>query len=163
MKKITEQKEVLLLKLQTLYDIEHELEKSLPKLAKAATDPELTNAFSTHYKETKNHIKRLEEIFELMGEKPEKEKSVGIRGIAEDSQELSKLNTSTQYKDTILASSARFAEHFEIAGYTSAILEAEQLGLGNVVDLLQQTLQEEMNADKALETSMSRNFQPLIV
>jgi ferritin-like metal-binding protein YciE len=159
MKKITEQKDVLVVKLQALYDVEKELEKALPKLAKAATDPELTQSFTDHLEETKNHAVRLEQIFEMLGEKPAKNKIEGIRGIVEDGTSVAKINSSTQLKDTMLASAARYAEHYEIAGYMSAILEAEKLGLLQIQELLNQTLDEEKNADKKLEAAMEKNFQ----
>lgn len=159
MKRITEQKDVLLLKLQNLYDIEQELEKTLPKLAKASTDPELAEGFLVHLEETKEHCKRLERIFEILGETPSKMKSEAVRGIEEEGNQIAKMNSSTQLKDTMIASSARFAEHLEMAGYMSAILEAKKLGLKEVEEILEQTLKEEQDADKKLEHAMEKNFQ----
>lgn len=147
------------MKLQSLYDIEQELEKTLPKLAKASNDPELAEGFLTHLEETKEHTKRLKKIFEILGETPSKLKSEAVRGIEEDGNWVTKINSSTQLKDTMIASSARYAEHLEMAGYMSAILEARKLGLKEPEELLEQTLKEEEAADKKLEQAMEKNFQ----
>ena len=163
MKKITEQKDVFTLKLQTLYDIEKELEKTLPKLAKAATDTELSENILTHLEETKEQSKRLEQIFEMIGEAPSKSRSEGIRGIVDDGEEMLKANSSTQLKDAMIASAARETEHLEIANYMSAILEAKQLGMMQAEELLTQTLTEEQNADKKLEKAMEKSFQAEVV
>ena len=159
MKKITEKMDVFTLKIQTLYDIEKELEKVLPKLAKAASDSELSENLLAHLDETKKQGERLEKIFDIIGENPSKSKCEAIRAIAEDGAEIIKSNTSTQLKDTMIASAGRETEHLEIANYMSAILEAKQLGLSEVSELLSETLQEEKLADERLEKAMKKNFQ----
>lgn len=159
MKKITEQRDLFTLKLQTLYDVEKELEKALPKLGKAATDQELSEGIMLHLEQTKKQAERLEQIFEMLGETPSKNKSEAIRGIVDDASEMLKTNTSTQLKDVMIASSARGAEHYEIANYMSAILEAQKLGMTDAEELLQISLEEEQKADKELEKSMEKNFE----
>jgi ferritin-like metal-binding protein YciE len=159
MKKITEQRDLFTLKLQTLYDIEKELEKSLPKLGKAATDGELSEGIMLHLEQTKKQAERLEEIFEMLGETPSKNKSEAIRGMVEDTSEMLKTNSSTQLKDVLIASSARDVEHYEIANYMSAILEAQKLGMSDVEDLLQLSLEEEQTAEGELEKSMQKNLE----
>ena len=159
MKKINTATEVFVTKLQTLYDIEKQLEKALPLLAKAASDPELTKGFLEHLEETKNHSVRLEQIFTILDEPIQKLKCEGIRGIVEDGSWVIKSKAPENLKDAMLASAARYAEHYEMAGYMSAILEAEILGLTEVVELLNDTLQEEQTADEKLELAMQTNFK----
>jgi ferritin-like metal-binding protein YciE len=159
MKKITEQKDVFVLKLQSLYDIEKELEKALPKMAKMASDQELVDGFNAHLEVTKEHAKRLEQIFDMIGEAPAKVKSESIRGIEEDTNWITKTNSSSSLKDTMIASAARNAEHLEMAGYMSAILEAKQLGLTQAEEILNENLKDEQFADKKLEEAMQKNFQ----
>lgn len=144
-------KDLLIQKLQALYDIEQELVKALPKLAKAATDSELKKAFSDHLKETKNHAKRLEEAFGILGIRPKKLKCEGIRGIAEDAAWVIKNVKGEEALDTNLAAAARYAEHYEMAGYLAAKGWAEALDESYIEELLTSTLEEEENADEALE------------
>jgi ferritin-like metal-binding protein YciE len=143
--------DLLVLKLSALYDTEQQLAKALPKLAEAATDPDLKGAFRTHLDETRVHIERLESVFRLLGEKPRSEKCEGIRGIAEDGAWAAKTVTDEKVRDSLLASAASYAEHYEMAGYIAAIRWAKRLGHRAVVTTLSKTLQEEAAADEHLE------------
>ena len=147
---ITKKDGVLLLKLQALYDIEKTLEKALPKLAKASFDKGLRAGFESHLQETKGHVKRLEAIFKEMDAKPKTEKSEGIRGIVADSEWVMKNQPSGLLRDAMLAAGARYAEHYEMAGYMSAIEEAKVLKMPKVAQALQANLKEEVAADKIL-------------
>jgi len=158
MKKISSIEQAFLIKIQALYDIEKQLEKALPKLVKASTDSELKKGLRDHLEETKNHSKRLEEIFSMLNSEPKKLISEGIRGIIEDVNWVAKVEGLSSVKDSMIASSARYAEHYEMAGYMSAILQAELLGMGEAVKLLSQTLEEEENADKSLESAMKKSL-----
>ncbi len=150
---------VLLVKLQALYDIEHQLTKALPKMAKAANDAELKKGFTDHLKETENHIKRLEKAFKLLGKTAKKTKSEGIRGIIEDgSWVIKETEGLPELKDAMLASSARYAEHYEMAGYMSAIMESNALGLDDITELLNETLAEEQVADEKLADAMAKSL-----
>lgn len=144
-------RDLLIQKLNALYDIEHNLLKALAKLAKAAHNKELTKVFLEHLTETKTHVKRLEEAHRILGVKPKKLKSDGVRGIAKDAQFVIEKVKPVEARSVGLAKAARYAEHFEIAGYMSAIEWASELGEDEVATLLSQTLEEEKNADQKLE------------
>ncbi|MES2223580.1 MAG: DUF892 family protein [Patescibacteria group bacterium] len=142
---------LLITKLSVLLDIEQELIKALPKLAKAATDKDLKNGFTTHLEETKGHAKRLEQIFTLLGAKPERSmKSAGIRGIIEDGGWVIKNVKPKEALDANLIAAASYAEHYEMAGYMSALIWAEELGFSEVSELLEANLKEEVMADEKL-------------
>ena len=158
MKKIQNTQEAFVLKIQSLYDIEKQLEKALPKLAKASSNQELKNGFLSHLEETKGHSERLEKIFEIIGEKPKKEKCEGIRGIIQDGDWVTKVNSTNELKDSMIAAAARYAEHYEMAGYMCAIKMAEELGMSEAADLLSQTLVEEEAADEKLANALEENF-----
>ncbi len=138
------------LKLQELYDIEKQIEKALTKMVHKAVTPVLQESFATHLEETKGQIARLEQAFALLNLKPKKHRSMGIRGILEDGDAIADLKAEDQLKDSMLAGAARYVEHFEMAGYLSAIAEAKMLGLREVEELLNQNLKEEEATDKKL-------------
>lgn len=144
--------DLLILKLQALLDVEKQLAKALPKLARAATDPDLRGLFETHAAETIGHIERLESIFRLLGEQPKIMKSAGIRGITEDGLWAAKRVKDVCVRDAILAAAASFAEHYEIAGYLAAIRWSKRLGHRAAVTTLSTTLQEEASMDERLDT-----------
>jgi ferritin-like metal-binding protein YciE len=157
--KIKDSADAFLIKIQALYYIEKELEKALPKLAKAAHDPDLAKGFKMHLKETKEHGKRLEKIFRLLDSSPKKLSCDGIDGIIKDGAWVMKAAAPAPIKDSMIAAAARYAEHYEIAGYLAAIVEAENLGLREAVTLLKQTLGEEESCDKALAYGMKKNLE----
>ncbi|HLP86354.1 MAG TPA: DUF892 family protein [Candidatus Paceibacterota bacterium] len=159
MTKINNIEKVLTLKIEVLYDIEKELEEALPKMAKACKDTELSMGILSHLEETKEQITRLESIFEMLQAEPKKTKSEGIRGIINDAESVMDMDAPDTLKDGMIASAARYAENYEIAGYTSAIEEAEALGLDNVIELLSQTLEEEEEADATLLLAMEKAFK----
>jgi ferritin-like metal-binding protein YciE len=142
--------ELLILKLQALYDVEQELVKALPKLAKAASSDELRVAFEEHLEETEGHVERLEKAFMHLDMEPKKEKVAGIRGIAEDGSWVIKNVKDDAARDAALIAAAQYAEHFEIAGYGSAREWARLMGHTEVEDLLSQTLAEEEAANQKL-------------
>jgi ferritin-like metal-binding protein YciE len=139
--------DLLVLKLKALYDIEDRLTKALPKMAKAATDPDLKKGFEDHLKETKNHSRRLEQAFQTLGLKPSKTKAEGIRGIIADAEWNIKEKPSKEALDALLIASASYAEHYEMAGYMAASNWANALGYTEVSSLLRENLAEEQAAD----------------
>jgi ferritin-like metal-binding protein YciE len=141
--------ELLVLKLQSLYDIESELIKALPKLARAAASYELKEAFEIHLHETKGQAARLEEAMRLLGVRPAKEKVSGIRGIAEDGAWVAG-HTNAKTRDAALIAAAQYAEHYEIAGYAAAREWAAMMDHQAVADLLDATLLEEQAASDKL-------------
>ena len=159
MAKVTTSSKAFLIKIQALYDIEKQLEKALPKMEKAATDPELKAGFKLHLKETKEHAKRLEKIFRMLDNKPRKTKSEGIRGIIADGEWVADVDAPEELADSMLASAARYAEHYEMAGYMSAIEEAKLLDLTEAETLLSETLAEEEKTDATLAVAMRKGLK----
>ncbi len=146
-------------KLQALYDVEKQLEKALPIMRKAATDKNLKDAFESHLIETKTHSIRLEKMFKMLNMAPKKLKSEGIRGIIADGKWVSKVKAPANIKNSMVASAARYAEHYEMSGYMSAIEQAEAMGFIEAVALLTETLKEERLADVKLAAVMEENLE----
>lgn len=158
MPKIIDPIKAFVVKLQSLYDVEKALERALPKMEKAATHPDLKQGFRRHLAETKVHGERLERLFEALDVAPRKLKTEGIRGIIEDAAWVTKVDASAPVKDAMLASAARYAEHYEMAGYLSAIAQANALGMTEAVIMLTKTLNEEMATDETLAAAMAKNL-----
>jgi ferritin-like metal-binding protein YciE len=136
--------------LKDLYSAENQILKALPKMIKAATSPELKQAFADHLEQTKGHVDRLVQICEDLGKSPKGKKCMGMEGIIKDGAELIEEDPEPAVLDAGLASAAQHVEHYEMAGYGSVRTWAEQLGHSMHVDLLQQTLDEEKEADRLL-------------
>jgi ferritin-like metal-binding protein YciE len=151
-KKATGLQQLLVEELQDLYDAEKQLTRALPKVAKAASDEELGEAIREHLEVTKGHVQRLEQSFELMGLKAKGKPCAGMKGIVTESSETieEKQGESEGVLDVAIAGGARRVEHYEIAGYTAAIGMARELGHEEVAGLLEETLQEEGEADEKL-------------
>lgn len=159
MAKIKDIRQTLELKIQALYDIETQIEKALPKMAMAATSAELQEGFLLHLEQTKEQIARLEEAFALLEIKPKKLRCEGIRGIIEDGEWTLKQSAAPEVKDSMIATAARYVEHYEMAGYMSAIAYARQLKLTGVEALLKQSLSEEEVTDKKLAKSAKQTSE----
>jgi ferritin-like metal-binding protein YciE len=142
--------DLLVHELQDLYDAEHQLTKALPKMAEEASSSELKNGFNTHLKETENQIKRLEQVFQAMGQKAERKTCQAMQGLIKEANETIKEKMSDDVKDAALIASAQRVEHYEIAGYGTARTFAEVLGMNEVAKMLQQTLDEESATDEKL-------------
>jgi ferritin-like metal-binding protein YciE len=137
--------------LKDLYSAENQIIKALPKMVKAATNPELKQAFADHLEETKGHVARLVQICEDLGVSPKGKKCSGMEGILEEGSDLmSEEDADSGVLDAGLAAAAQHVEHYEMAGYGSVRTWAEQLGYDEHVELLQQTLDEEKAADDLL-------------
>ena len=136
--------------LKDLWSAEKMLVKALPKMAKAATHPELAKAFMTHLRQTEQQVKRLEQIFNDLGESPRGKKCIGMEGLIEEGQELLKEKPDPDVLDAGLISKAQHVEHYEIAGYGTVRTFAQVLGDQEACRLLQQTLDEEGETDKKL-------------
>jgi len=153
-------RDVYIDELRDLYDAEHRLVKALPKLAKAADSDELRSGFEEHLEQTKGHVQRLEQIFESMGEPAKAKKCKGIEGIIEEASETLEEDFEGAVMDAAIIASAQRAEHYEIAAYGSVRAFAEQLGETKAASLLQETLNEEKEADAKL-TKMAETINPL--
>jgi len=136
--------------LKDLYSAENQLIKALPKMAKAATTPELKQAFQTHLKETEGHVKRLEKIMQDLDESPKGKKCKAMEGLIEEGKELMEEDAEPEVLDAGLIGAAQKVEHYEIAGYGTVRTYAQILGNDQAARLLQQTLDEEGMTDKKL-------------
>jgi ferritin-like metal-binding protein YciE len=136
--------------LKDLYSAEKMLLKALPKMAKAASHEELAANFTEHARVTERQVERLERIFADLGESPRGKKCVGMEGLIDEAQELLQEKAEPDVLDAGLIAKAQHVEHYEIAGYGTVRTYAEQLGFGKHAELLQQTLEEEGEADKRL-------------
>jgi ferritin-like metal-binding protein YciE len=152
MKKMEEMdlNDLLVQKINALYDIENELVKALPKMAKAASNKDLKKGFTDHLAETKNHVRRLEQIHKLLGVRPKKLKAEGIRGLIKDGEWVMKNVKPKEAMDANLVRAAQYVEHYEMAGYMGAIDWASTLGELEVANLLTRTIEEEIAADQKL-------------
>ena len=136
--------------LKDLWSAEKQLIKALPRMAKAATHPQLAKAFTNHLRQTEQQVARLERIFEELDESPRGKKCVGMEGLIEEGQELIKERPDPDVLDAGLIAKAQSVEHYEIAVYGTARTYARILGLERQADLLQETLDEEGETDKLL-------------
>ena len=136
--------------LRDTYDGEKRLLKALPKLARAATNEELQNAFTTHAKETDRQVARVERVFRAIGETARGKKCDGIMGIVEEANKAIEEIEEGPVLDAALIAGAQRAEHYEIAAYGTLAHFAELLGEDKVKDLLGETLEEEKAADEKL-------------
>ena len=133
-----------------LYHAEKQLVKALPKMAKAATSDELREALESHLAETETQVGRLEQVFELLEEKPRAKTCAGMAGIIEEGSDALKEDAEPAVLDAMIIAAAQRAEHYEMAAYGTAAAWAEGLGLSEVAELLRDTLDEEKAADEKL-------------
>jgi ferritin-like metal-binding protein YciE len=136
--------------IRDIYDAEKQLVKALPKMAKAASSTELSDALKEHLEQTQGQVQRLEQVFEALGAKAKGKPCAGMKGLIEEGQEVIGGDSSDELKDLAIIGAAQRVEHYEIAAYGTARTFAEQLGKQDIVDLLQETLDEEKEADEKL-------------
>lgn len=142
--------ELYLEQLKDLYDGEHQIIKALPKMIEKATSHELKRALNEHLEVTKEQAIRMENIFQNMSEKPKGEKCKGMQGIIDEGDDLIGDVKDSDVRDAAIIASAQRVEHYEMAGYGTARSFAQLLGQQNAIQLLQQTLDEEKEADQTL-------------
>lgn len=144
--------------LKDLYWAEKHLVKALPKMKKASTSPELAAAFEKHTEETQMHIERLEQVFELMGEKASAKKCDAMEGLLEEADGIIEdTDAGTLVRDAGLILAAQKVEHYEIASYGTLRTFAGNMGHTDAMELLQQTLDNEKETDLAL-TEIAENY-----
>jgi ferritin-like metal-binding protein YciE len=136
--------------LKDLYSAEKQILQALPKMVKKATNPQLKDAFQDHLKVTEGHVERLERIFEALGKPARGKKCKAMEGLLEEGKEVMAEDMAEDVMDAALISAAQRVEHYEMAGYGTVRTWAELLGESTAAKLLQQTLDEEGNADKSL-------------
>ena len=150
--KLESLRDLLVEQLQDLYDAENRITKALPKMAKAATSPALKAAFEKHLRETEGQVKRLEQVFEALGEKAKTKTCKAMQGLIAEGEETMGENAEPEVLDAALIASAQRVEHYEMAGYGTVRSYAKLLKEDAIVGLLEQTLEEEKATDEALTT-----------
>jgi len=148
--KIASLRDLYIEQLRDLYDGENQIIKALPKMIESTESEELSSALEEHLEVTRQQAERLETIFKGLGENPKGEKCKGMEGIIKEGSEVIKEDMTENVKDAAIIASAQRVEHYEIAGYGTVRTYAELLGEEEAVDLLQQTLDEEKEADEKL-------------
>jgi len=138
--------------LRDAYDAEKQLTKALPKLAKAASSPELRAAFEAHLEETRGQVSRLEEVFATLDEKVRGKHCDGIEGIIEEGKSVMEEDFDDTTMDACLIAAGQRAEHYEMAAYGTLVAWARVMGHTEAASLLQETLNEEKAADKKLSS-----------
>jgi ferritin-like metal-binding protein YciE len=136
--------------LRDIYYAEKQIVKALPEMIEKSTDPQLKQGFQSHLRETENHVKRLEQVFEMSGKKPQGVDCPAIDGIIEEAQDVAGEVEEKAVLDAALIAAAQAVEHYEITRYGTLISWANQLGKKDCVTLLQQNLDEEKATDKKL-------------
>ena len=136
--------------LKDIYSAEKQITKALPKMAKAAQSEELRSAFQEHLEQTKEHIERLDQIFEKLGKTSRGKTCHGMQGLIEEGQEIMEEAQKGDVRDAGLISAAQRVEHYEIAAYGTVRTYANLLGRKDAVKLLEQTLEEEKETDEKL-------------
>jgi ferritin-like metal-binding protein YciE len=142
--------ELLIDELKDIYNAEAQIVKALPKMAKAASSPELKRAFEKHLLETKRQVERLDQIGAALDIKMTGKKCYGMEGLIAEGKEIMEEDLDENAIDAGLIGAAQKVEHYEIAAYGTARTHAALLGLNKIARLLQQTLDEEGNTDKKL-------------
>lgn len=136
--------------LKDIYFAERQILKALPKMAKATKSEELRTALMTHRDETEGHVQRLQEIFEIMGKRPQAKTCEAIKGILEEGEEIMGEYNGSEALDAGMLASAQAVEHYEMSRYGTLKNWADQLGMKDAVSLLDETLQEEKKTDALL-------------
>ena len=143
-------KELFIEQIRDLYDAEKQITKALPKLAKASESEELADALREHLEQTESHVSRLEQVFEIAGAKAKGKPCKGMKGLLEEGSEAVKEEDKGPMRDLAIIAGCQKVEHYEISAYGTTRTLAERLGLKKAVDLLQQTENEESEADEKL-------------
>ena len=145
--------------LKDLYSAESQLVIAIPKMAKAAHDSKLKKAFENHLEETKNHKKKLEEICRELSIKPTGEECKTMKGLVKEAESIIEEKADPEVKDAGLIAEAQRVEHYEISGYGTVVRFAKELGHDRIAKKLQETLDEEYNADQKLGDLAERRLK----
>jgi ferritin-like metal-binding protein YciE len=150
MAKVKNLEDLLLTELKDLFDAENQLTRALPKMAKAASAPELKEAFQEHLEVTKQQVERLMQVFEEIGQPAKGKRCEAMKGLITEGQELIDEDMEPEILDAGLIGAAQKVEHYEMAGYGTVRTLADVLGHKEAARLLDETLKEESEADKKL-------------
>jgi len=144
--------------LRDIYYAEKQIVKALPSMVEKATDGELKQGFADHLEETRNHVTRLEEVFQIMDQTAKTVQCPAIDGILKEANEIAGDVEDKDVLDAALIMAAQAVEHYEITRYGTLIAWAQQLGRDDVADLLEQNLDEEKTADEKLTMLAERGI-----
>ncbi len=136
--------------LSDIYSAEKQLTKALPRLARAASNPELSTAFETHFEETQGQVERIDQVVELLGIRLKRIKCAAMEGLVEEGKEIIDSVEEGPLRDAALIGGAQKVEHYEIAAYGTLAALAKQLGYTDALPLLLDTLEEEKSTDEKL-------------
>jgi ferritin-like metal-binding protein YciE len=151
--------DLFLTTLKDIYYAELQILKALPKMVKAAQNPDLKQAFSHHLEETEGQVERLQQVFEALGKRPQTETCEAIKGIIEEADELlQQMKEPSAVRDAGLVASGQAVEHYEMSRYGSLMAWAKAAGRDEVVGLLRATLDQEKQADKLLSQLATRTI-----
>lgn len=150
MPKLASLDDLLVHELQDIYHAEGQILKALPKMAMAATHPDLKAAFEEHRQQTEHQVRRLDQAFKLLGVPAKGKKCEGMAGLLEEGKKMMEEDAEAAVMDAALIAAAQKVEHYEIASYGCVCTYAEMLGYDQVHDLLGQNLDEEETTDQRL-------------
>ena len=143
-------KELFIEQIRDIYDAEKQLVKALPKLAKASESEELSEALNNHLEETQQQVQRLEQVFQIAGTNAKGKPCKGMKGLLEEGNEAVQEEDEGALRDLAIIAGCQRVEHYEISAYGTVRTLAEQLDMEDAVELLQQTEDEEKQADEKL-------------
>ncbi|HTD13658.1 MAG TPA: ferritin-like domain-containing protein [Chthoniobacterales bacterium] len=158
--KLESVKDLLIAELRDLHNAEEQLVEALPKMAEAASSRELKNAFTHHLEETRQHVTRLDGVFKSLNEKASGETCQAMEGLVKEGEEMIHAKGEPDVRDAGLIGAAQRVEHYEMAGYGTARTLAKRLGLQDIAQTLQKTLEEEAAADEKLTAVAEGNVNP---
>lgn len=150
MKYLNSLHDLFISQLRDLYDAESQIVAALPRMSSAATSAELRQAFQTHLEQSRGHLRRLEDVFDDLGQSPMGEHCPAMEGLIREGEEIITAGGDPAVKDAALIAAAQRVEHYEMAGYGAVRTYAKELGYKDAEDLLQKTLNEEGETDKLL-------------
>ncbi len=157
MEKMDSLESLLLHELKDIYNAEQQLVKALPKVAKKASSPQLKQAIENHLEETEEHVSRLEQVFQLLGETAKGVTCKGMQGILKEGEEFMKEKGTPETIDAGIIAAAQKVEHYEISSYGTVATWADQMGRRDIKQILGKTLEEEEQTDKKL-TQMAKSM-----
>lgn len=151
-----ELRELYIQELKDIFSAETQLTKALPKMARAASSEELQNGFEEHLEQTKVHVERLEQVFEMLEETPTGKKCSGMEGLIQEGAEVMNDDFEGDVMDSALIAAAQRVEHYEIAAYGTVAAYADALGETEQAAILRETLNEERETDEKLTNIASQ-------
>lgn len=143
-------RDLLIEEMADIYDAEHQIIEALPKMKKAASSDKLKQSFQEHLDVTRQQVSRLEQVFEMMDQKPKRKACKAMKGLIKEGEDMIEEEADKDVKDAGLIASAQRIEHYEIAAYGTAMAYAKQIGMDEAIQLMSQSLEEEKMTDEKL-------------